>query len=285
MRTYSNTLEVKSILKHLFLGAVALFAAACSAPTEAPTEAPAAVAVKSHNNITEAEIIEGWELLFDGQCTGNFRKYGDTVIGKAWVIEDEALYLDASSKEDWQTNGGGDIVYQAMDGTLREFENFHLKGEWKIGERGNSGIIYLIHEDTAQYPFCWMTGLEMQVLDNGTDSTEGHPDAAIHTHRAGDLYDINASPEGAVMPAGAWNQFEIVVQEGRLTQILNGVVTVDRPLFDEQWRADVAASKFHEFSGYGTFRKGGIALQGHGDPVWYRDLKIKTLPTSLNVSN
>ena len=148
MRTYSNTLEVKSTLKHLFLGAVALFAAACSAPTEAP----AAAAEKLHNNITEAEIVDGWELLFDGQCTANFRKYGDTVIGKAWVIEDEALHLDASNKDDWQTNGGGDIVYQAMDGTLREFENFHFKGESKISERGNSGIIYLIHEDTEQYP-------------------------------------------------------------------------------------------------------------------------------------
>ena len=93
MRTYSNTLEVKSTLKHLFLGAVAFCAAACSAPTEAPVEVSAPAPEKSHNNITEAEIIDGWELLFDGQCTGNFRKYGDTVIGKAWVIEDEALHF------------------------------------------------------------------------------------------------------------------------------------------------------------------------------------------------
>jgi len=100
--------------------------------------------VKAHNTITEAEIVDGWELLFDGLCLGNFRKYGDTVIGKAWVIEDEALHLDASNKEDWQTNGGGDIVYQDFDGSIRGFENFHFKGEWKISERGNSGIIYLI---------------------------------------------------------------------------------------------------------------------------------------------
>ena len=124
-------------MKHLLLSAAALFAVACTAPAEAPVDAPAeetaAAPEKLHNNITEAEIIEGWELLFDGQCTGNFRKYGDTVIGKAWVIEDEALHLDASNKEDWQVNGGGDIVYQDIDGSIREFENFHFKGEWKIG--------------------------------------------------------------------------------------------------------------------------------------------------------
>ena len=260
-------------MKHLILASAALFAAACTATAQAP----AAEAEKLHNNITEVEIIDGWELLFDGQCTGNFRKYGDTVIGKAWVIEDEALHLDASNKEDWQTNGGGDIVLQDFDGSIREFENFHFKGEWKISERGNSGIIYLTHEDTEQYPYCWMTGLEMQVLDNGTDSTEGHPDAAIHKHRAGDLYDINAAPEGAAKLPGEWNQFEIIVQNGHLTQKLNGVVTVDRDLFDDAWLSDVAGSKFREFPGYGTYSKGGIALQDHGDDVWYRDLKILSL--------
>ena len=125
-----------------------------------------------------------------------------------------------------------------------------------------------------------MTGLEMQVLDNGTDSTEGHPDAAIHKHRAGDLYDLNAAPEGAAKVAGVWNKVEIIVQDGHLTQILNGVVTVDRDLFNDQWRADVAASKFHQFPGYGTYTKGGIALQDHGDDVWYRNLKIKELPAA-----
>jgi hypothetical protein len=55
---------------------------------------------------------------------------------------------------------------------------------------------------------------------------------------------------------------------------------VDRDLFDDQWRADVAASKFHEWAGFGTYTKGGIALQDHGDKVWYRNLKIKALAST-----
>ena len=134
-------------MKHIILVAAALLVAACTAPEEMTTEEalPREELGTIHNTITEAEITDGWELLFDGQCTGNFRKYGDTVIGKAWVIEDDALHLDASNKEDWQTSGGGDIVYQDFDGAIREFENFNFKGEWKIAERGNSGIIYLVH--------------------------------------------------------------------------------------------------------------------------------------------
>ena len=75
-------------MKHLILSVAALFAVACTAPAEAPAAEAAPAPEKLHNNITEAEIIDGWELMFDGQCTGNFRKYGDTVIGKAWVIDD-----------------------------------------------------------------------------------------------------------------------------------------------------------------------------------------------------
>ncbi len=260
------------------LSFTAILLIACNTPVKMPNESDEISTLsKKHNTITEEEIINGWELMFDGQCTGNFRKYGDSVLGSAWIIQDNALHLNAAEMDDWQTKGGGDIVYQNFDGSIRLFENFHLKGEWKVAPKGNSGIIFLVYEDTTLYSHCWMTGLEMQVLDNGTDSSAGHPDAAIHKHRAGDLYDINAGSIDAAKTAGEWNPFEIIVKDGRLTQILNGVVTVERQLFDEQWRADVAASKFHEWPGYGTYTKGGIAFQDHGDKVWYRNLKIKEL--------
>ena len=83
-------------MKYAILSAAALLAAACNTPTDAPAETAAVVVEQKHNIITEAEIVDGWELMFDGQCTANFRKYGDTVIGKAWVIKDEALHLDGT---------------------------------------------------------------------------------------------------------------------------------------------------------------------------------------------
>jgi hypothetical protein len=74
-----------------------------------------------------------------------------------------------------QTIGGGDIV------TDSAFSNFHFSVEWKVADSGNSGIIFLVQED-AVYEHTWHTGPEMQVLDNN-----GHPDAKITKHRAGDL--------------------------------------------------------------------------------------------------
>ena len=63
----------------------AILLVACNTPIETPNESDEySVQSEKYNTITEEEIINGWELMFDGQCTGNFRKYGDSVqIGRA----------------------------------------------------------------------------------------------------------------------------------------------------------------------------------------------------------
>ena len=135
-----------------------------------------------NNTLTEDEKKEGWELLFDGVSTKGWHRYGNSPVGAAWKVADGNLYLDAANKADWQIRDGGDIV------TDNEYDNFDLSLEWKIDTSGNSGIIFYIHEDSAKYEWPWNTGMEMQVLDNN-----GHPDAKIIKHRAGDLYDLISS--------------------------------------------------------------------------------------------
>jgi hypothetical protein len=39
----------------------------------------------------------------------------------------------------------------------------------------------------------------------------------------------------------------------------------------------IANSKFKAWQGFGTYKKGRIALQDHGDDVWYRNIKIRKL--------
>lgn len=249
----------------MIFAALAFFFIACNSENNKTVDASKSNTDSSSNNVSGE-----WISLFDGKTTNGWHTYGKTTIGKAWKIDSNTLHLDAASKKDWQTAEGGDIV------TDQEFENFHLKLEWKIAPKGNSGIIFYVNEDTAQYKYPWETGPEMQVLDNGSANAEGHPDAKITSHRAGDLYDLVVSKE-TVKPAGEWNAAEIISDKGKLEFRLNGQSVMTTTLWDENWKALVAKSKFKTMPGFGTFKKGKIALQDHGNDVWFRNIQIRRL--------
>ncbi len=243
---------------YLALLAAAGLMAACSAPKTEEAAMQDSVAV-------ETTPVEEWISLFDGQTLNGWSKYGGGEVGKAWKIENGELFLDATNKAGWQTGDGGDIV------TNEEFENFHLKYEWKIAQNGNSGVMFFVHESPEfQYP--WNTGPEMQVLDNA-----GHPDAKIISHRAGDLYDLIVSSEETVKPYGEWNQAEIIANNGKLDLLLNGKTIVSTTMWTPEWEALIAKSKFKDMAGFGKYKKGKIALQDHGDLVSFRNIVIKKL--------
>ena len=209
---------------------------------------------------------EGWITLFDGKTTNGWHTYGKKTAGNEWKVEGGALHLDASTPN----KEGGDLV------TNDEYKNFDLKLEWKISEKGNSGIIFYVHEDPEKYHETYVTGIEMQVLDNGTPTRLGQPDGKLYTHRAGDLYDLLASKE-AVKPLGQWNQVEIKAKDGKLDFYMNGEHTLSTKMWDENWKKMVAISKFKDMPGFSAYKEGKIALQDHGADVWFRNIKIKKL--------
>lgn len=255
------------------IGGVLLMAslAACnnkgkSAGTDTPADSTKPKTEMAANTLSDQDKADGWQLLFDGQSSKGWHRYGGKPVGSAWKTTDGAFYLDTTLKENWQTKDGGDIV------TDEEFDNFHLKLEWKIAKDGNSGIMFYVHEDTVKYKWPWETGPEMQVLDNN-----GHPDSKIIKHRAGDLYDLISSSKETVKPAGEWNLAEIKCVNGKLELYLNGENAVTTTLWDDAWKKLVAGSKFKEMPDFGTYKKGHIALQDHGNAVWYRNIMIKKL--------
>jgi len=212
------------------------------------------------SNTMTADAAGGWKSLFDGKTTTGWHTYGKSVAGPQWEVVDGALHLNKSK------GASGDLV---TDG---EYGNFDLKLEWKISPKGNSGIIFYVNEDPVKYEAPYHTGLEMQVLDN-----DGHPDGKIHKHRAGDLYDLVACSKETVKPVGEWNEAEIWCKDGELKLYLNGVNVVSTTLWNDNWKTMVAGSKFKQWPDFGTFKKGKIDLQDHGNEVWYRNIKIRQL--------
>ena len=239
-------------------------------PADAPGTVvpPPALPKTADNELSPEEKAAGWSLLFDGKSMAGWHNYGKTSTGPAWVIDDNAIHLETKPKGEgeWQQRDGGDIL------TADEYQDFELELDWKIGPCGNSGIIYNVVEDPAKYPYVWHTGPEMQVLDNAC-----HPDSRVPKHRAGDLYDMISCRYEMVKPAGQWNHVRLVSRGGKIEHWLNYRKLVEYDMNSPEWPKMIAGSKFVEMPDFGKSRKGRIALQDHGDLVWYKNIKIRRL--------
>lgn len=209
------------------------------------------------NTLSAEEQAVGWTLLFDGESLEAWRGFGREDVPAAWQARDGTLYFRPGGE-------GGDLV------TRESYGDFELALEWRISECGNSGIFYRGREES--YRTVFETAPEMQVLDDAC-----HPDARFPSHRAGANYDLHTPPEGVVRPAGEWNETRIVARGPHVEHWLNGVNTATYEQGSPDWEARVAVSKFRDMPDYGRFMEGVIALQDHGDEVWFRNVRIRRL--------
>jgi len=184
----------------------------------------------------------------------NWRGYNKDAVPEQWVNEDgNTIYLTSG--------GGGDLI------TREQYESFDLTMEWKISPRGNSGIMYRVSETAGP---TYHTGPEMQVQDN----TGGGGNLL---HYAGADYGLHGPTEDNSRPVGEWNEVRMVVNGAHVEYWMNGVQQCSYELWSEEWNARVAASKFKQWPGFGMNKRGYIALQDHGNPVWYRNIVIRSL--------
>lgn len=212
----------------------------------------------SHGASQAGASANGWRVLFDGSDLSAWRGYKRQDVPPAWRIENGTLTFAPAGD-----GNGGDLI------TRDQYGDFELTLEWKISPGGNSGIMYRVTEAADR---TYETGPEMQVLDNSM-----HQDGKNPLTSAGSDYALYAPARDVTRPVGEWNAVRILVRGNHVEHWLNGEKVVEYELGSPDWEAKVKASKFAEWPGYGRASRGHIALQDHGDRVWYRNVKIRAL--------
>lgn len=235
----------------------ALSQGAAPVPTTPPTGRPPAGQPPASAQ-PPSPASHGWTVLFDGTSTEHWRGFKkDTFPDKGWSIEDGALKVASGG-------GGGDIV------TVEEYGDFELQLEFKVAPGANSGIMYRV---TEAYDWPWMTGPEFQILDDAVHADGKNPLTSV-----GSVYALYApGADKAVNPPGEWNTATIRVEGGTLTHALNGKAVVECRMDGQEWKDKIAASKFKDMPGFGIQARGRIALQDHGDNVWFRNIRVRSL--------
>lgn len=182
--------------------------------------------------------------------------------------------VEGSSLKGWESVGGKAENWTAQDGLLitkgdgggwlstrDEYDDFHLKLEYKLQSGGNSGVnIRSPHTGDPAY-----TGIEIQILD---DDDDRYKDLKPFQY-CGSVYGIVAAKRGSTKPAGEWNAMEVIAKGTKIQVILNGATIIDADLKDHE-----SAAKEHP----GMKRPGGyVGLQSHSEPVEFRNVMIRRL--------
>jgi len=196
-----------------------------------------------------------WQALLDSNAAPAWRGWIAPGLPAGWHVADGVLSKDGPVD---------DLV------TNREFADFELEFEWKIGQGGNSGVFY---RATHEYDHVYWSGPEYQLLDDANA-----PDGRNRLTSAAAAYALYGAPAGIVKPFDHWNRARLVVKGTHVEHWLNGRKVVEYELQGADWRSKVAASKFSAWPHYGLAGTGLIGIQGdHPGKLAIRRMRIREL--------
>lgn len=153
--------------------------------------------------------------------------------------------------------------------TKASYKDFVLDLEFKVSPGANSGIFF-----RPKDPNDILSALEVQVHDSTDGSKYG---------QCGAIYDLKPPSTDVTKPAGEWNHYTITANKNKIYVVLNGTQIIDMDI--SQWTTphqnpDGTRNKFDRAIATQTYG-GPIGFQGihggAGEPVWYRNMKIKSL--------
>lgn len=215
------------------------------------------VASVQDNTLSDAERLDGWLLLFDGKTSAG------------WMNSDRSA--PRTPVQDGALNPHRAGHYMLVH--TQQWSNYTLSLDFKITPHCNSGIfIRTAPLEPRPGMDVGVNGLEIAIDDTLTAGF----------HDTGALYDLAKPTRNAMRPIGEWNHIEIKSVDSMIEVMLNGepVNIIDLAKFSEpNKRPDGSPHKF-DLAYRDHLRRGYIGLQDHGSPCWFKNIKLRPLPSN-----
>ena len=234
---------------------VSLFTA-CSSPKTAENDSEKAKDSEKANN--------DWFVLFDGTSVESLRGYGikDFPTG-VWFVEEGMLIANPDT-------ANRDLI------TRDRYRNFEFEYEWAVDTGSNSGVFFHMQENLAMVADHgnspnWLDNFELQILD------DEHFHDTLSTRSAGAVYDLIAPQNKKLNRIGDFNQAKLIHNDGHVEHWLNGNKVVEFEIGSPKLMELLSKSKFKENLSYHSDMEGHIMLQHHGQKVYFRNLRVRTL--------
>ena len=196
---------------------------------------------------------DGFKALFNGKdLTGWKGLVGNPKTRATMPAEELAAAqkdADESMRAHWQVIDGA-LVFDGKGKSLcteKDYANFELSVDWKIKEKGDSGI-YLRGSPQVQI---W--------------------DTAQRPEGSGGLFNNKIHPakptKCADKPIGQWNSFRITMIGEKVSVWLNGELVVDKVVMENYWERDKP-----------IYPTGQIELQNHGNTLYFKNVYVREIP-------
>jgi hypothetical protein len=201
----------------------------------------------------------GFQALFNGKNLDGWKGLVGSPITRAKlsseVLAEKTKAATEEAKRHW-TATDGMIAYDGKNDSLctaRDFKDFELHVDWKIGPGGDSGI-YLRGSPQVQI---WDTLLTRVGAEVGS----------------GGLYNNQKNPSKprvvADNPVGEWNHFVILMVGERVTIYLNHQLVAQNVVLENYWDRTQP-----------IFASGQIELQHHGNPIFFKNIYLREIKST-----
>lgn len=214
------------------------------------------IALQHHGDEVAYRSIKVRDLSREARPPGQI----DLFNGKD--LDNWAHFLnDNGRKEDaWSVSDGVLVCKGVPAGYLRtteDYTNYVLRLEWRwnpeTGKAGNSGVLLRVQGPDK----VWPRSVEAQLQSGSAGDFWNIGEFRMQTDPARTKGRNTRHTHPAELPVGEWNEYEIIVNGGEITLIVNGEV------LNRGTGAEVVA--------------GAIALQSEGTPIQFRNIRLVPL--------